>query len=661
MSTPRPFALPWFALASLLAFGWLVYLLGPILTPFLAGALLAYIFDPLVDRLQARGLSRTTGTLIVIVLAGLGVFTLLLVVLPLFQGQFTELSQRVPAALDLLQTRLLPWLEQIFGLAIDPNLSALKTWLTEKATQNGAAWLPTLQTGALAIVGVLANLLLIPVVMFYLLKDWDVMVGRVAALTPRAWMGRVTRVARAMDAVVGEFLRGQVAVMAALSLYYTLALWAVGLDYALPIGLLTGVLSFVPFLGFGLGMILALLVALLQFADWTGVAWVAGIYLAGQVLESYVVTPRLVGERVGLHPVAVIFALAAFGQLFGFVGVLLAVPLAAVLLVALRELRGAYEASAFYRGGYNAGSSDSALPAMSAPRPGRPLFESCIASLPLVHRGKVRDIYAVGDDKLLIVTTDRLSAFDVVMPTPIPGKGEVLTKVSAFWFDKLKSIVPSQALDIAPESVVHESERDQVAGRAIVVRKLKALPVEAIVRGYLVGSGWKEYQVSQSVCGIALPAGLKQADRLPAPIFTPSTKAAVGAHDENIAFEQMAQLTGADLAKQVRDVSLALYQSAAEYALTRGIIIADTKFEFGLDEAGRLVWIDEALTPDSSRFWPADQYRPGSNPPSFDKQFVRDWLEASGWNKQAPGPELPAEIVAKTSEKYREAMTRLLG
>ena len=655
MSTPRPFNLPWLALAFLLAFGGLVVLLGPILTPFLAGALLAYMFDPLVGRLEARGIPRATGTTVIIVLTGLGVFALLLVALPLFQGQFAELSQRVPAAIDLLQTRFLPWLQQSFGITIDTDLGTLKTWLTEQATQNSAAWLPTLQTGALAVVGVLANLLLIPVVMFYLLKDWNVMVARVAALTPRAWMGTVTRVARAMDAVVGEFLRGQMAVMLALALYYTLALWAAGLDYALPIGILTGVLSFVPFLGFGLGMILALLVALLQFSDWTGVAWVAGIYLAGQVLESYVFTPRLVGERVGLHPVAVIFALAAFGQLFGFVGLLLAVPLAAVLLVALRELRGVYEASAFYRGGYNAASVHSAASAMSAP-----LLESRIASLPLVHRGKVRDIYAVGDDKLLIVTTDRLSAFDVVMPTPIPGKGEVLTRVSAFWFDKLKAIVPSQALDIAPETVVAANERDQVAGRAIIVRKLKALPVEAIVRGYLVGSGWKEYQASQSVCGIALPAGLKQADRLPEPIFTPSTKAAVGAHDENIAFEQMAELIGTDLATQVRDVSLALYKSAAEYALTRGIIIADTKFEFGLDEAGQLVWIDEALTPDSSRFWPADQYQPGSNPPSFDKQFVRDWLEASGWNKQAPGPQLPPEIVAKTSEKYREAMSRLL-
>jgi phosphoribosylaminoimidazole-succinocarboxamide synthase len=656
-----PRSMPWLVLAVLLITGGLVYLLGAILTPFLAGALLAYIFDPLVDRLETRGLSRATGTVVVIVFAGLVLIALLLIALPLFQGQFAELSQRVPAALDLLQTRLLPWLQQTFGPAIDFDLSTLKTWLTEKAAQNSATWLPTLQTGALAIVGVLVNLLLIPVVMFYLLKDWDLMVARVAELAPRPWAETVARIARAMDRVVGEFLRGQVAVMATLSLYYVMALWAAGLDYALPIGILTGVLSFVPFLGFGLGVVLALLVALLQFSEWTGVAWVAGIYLAGQVLESYVITPRLVGERVGLHPVAVIFALAAFGQLFGFVGVLLAVPLAAVLLVALRELRSVYEASDFYRGGYNAGSPDSATRAMPTPLPGQALLESSIASLPLIHKGKVRDIYAVGDDKLLIVTTDRLSAFDVVMPTPIPGKGEVLTQVSAFWFDKLKSIVPSQALDIAPESVVAANERDQVAGRAIVVRKLKALPVEAIVRGYLVGSGWKEYQASQSVCGIALPAGLAQADRLPEPIFTPSTKAAVGAHDENIAFDAMAELIGADLATQVRDVSLALYKAAAEYALTRGIIIADTKFEFGVDTAGKLVWIDEALTPDSSRFWPADQYRPGSNPPSFDKQFVRDWLETSGWNKQAPGPALPAEIVAKTSEKYREAMSRLLG
>ena len=660
MSAARPVVFPLFALAVLLVAGGLVYLLAPVLTPFLAGALLAYIFDPLVDRLQTRGLSRTVGTVVVIVLAGLAVFALMLVAMPLFQGQFAELSQRLPAALELVQTRLLPWLAQTFGIRIEADVGTLKTWLTEKAAQNGADWLPTLQTGALAIVGILANLLLIPVVMFYLLRDWDVMVARVATLTPRPWMDTVTRVARSMDAVVGEFLRGQMSVMLALSAYYAVALWLAGLDYALPIGILTGVLSFVPFLGFGLGMILALLVALLQFADWTGVAWVAGVYLLGQLLESYVFTPRLVGERVGLHPVAVIFALAAFGQLFGFVGVLLAVPLAAILLVALRELRATYTASTFYLGGYNRAPTGFPLPAMSATPSGQPLLESHITSLPLVHKGKVRDIYAVGDDKLLIVTTDRLSAFDVVMPTPIPGKGEVLTRVSAFWFDKLKAIVPSQALAIDPESVVAEHERNQVAGRAIVVKKLKALPVEAIVRGYLVGSGWKEYQVSQSVCGIPLPAGLQQADRLPEPIFTPSTKAAVGAHDENIAFEQMATLIGPVLASQVRDVSLSLYKTAAEYALTRGIIIADTKFEFGLDEAGQLVWIDEALTPDSSRFWPAAQYRPGSNPPSFDKQFVRDWLEASGWNKQAPGPELPADIVSKTAEKYREAMNRLL-
>lgn len=661
MTTPRPFNLPWLALSLLLVAGGLIYLLGPILTPFLAGALLAYMFDPLVDRLEKHGWSRVSGTVAVIVLAGLAVSGLILIALPLFQGQFAELSQRLPAFLDLLQTRFLPWLQQTFGVTIAPNLDALKSWMTEQATENSGGWLPSLQTGALAVLGVAINLLLIPVVMFYLLKDWDVMVARVAALVPRPWMGTATRVARSMDAVVGEFMRGQLAVMTILALYHAIALWVLGLDYALPIGMLTGLLSFVPFLGIGLGLTLALLVALLQFGDWSGVAWVAGIFMVGQFLEGYVITPRIVGDRVGLHPVAVIFALAAFGQLFGFVGVLLAVPLAAVLLVALRELRGVYMTSTVYRGSYNAASFQPTDPAMSASRSGPPLLESRIASLPRVHKGKVRDIYAIGDDKLLIVTTDRLSAFDVVMPTPIPGKGEVLTQVSAFWFDKLKSIVPSQALDIAPETVVLDTERDQVSGRAIVVKKLKALPVEAIVRGYLVGSGWKEYQASQSVCGIALPAGLKQADRLPEPIFTPSTKAAVGAHDENIAFEQMAGLIGVDLAQQVRDVSLALYRAAAEYALTRGIIIADTKFEFGLDESGRLVWIDEALTPDSSRFWPADQYRPGSNPPSFDKQFVRDWLEASGWNKQAPGPELPAEIVAKTSEKYREAMTRLLG
>jgi phosphoribosylaminoimidazole-succinocarboxamide synthase len=288
-----------------------------------------------------------------------------------------------------------------------------------------------------------------------------------------------------------------------------------------------------------------------------------------------------------------------------------------------------------------------------------PLLESAISSLPLLSRGKVRDIYAVDDQRLLIIASDRLSAFDVVLPTPIPGKGAVLTEISHFWFDKLGSIIPNHLTGDAPESVVSASERAQVTGRAMVVKRLKPLPVEAIVRGYLVGSGWKEYQTSGSVCGIALPAGLAQAGKLPQPLFTPSTKAELGAHDENIDFARAEQLLGADIAAQVRDASIALYSQAAAYALTRGIIIADTKFEFGLDDAGRLYLIDEVLTPDSSRFWPADQYQPGSNPPSYDKQFVRDWLEASGWNKQPPAPELPAEVATKTGEKYREAVARL--
>jgi phosphoribosylaminoimidazole-succinocarboxamide synthase len=287
------------------------------------------------------------------------------------------------------------------------------------------------------------------------------------------------------------------------------------------------------------------------------------------------------------------------------------------------------------------------------------LFETSIKSLPLIHKGKVRDIYAIDDKRMLIVTTDRLSAFDVVMPTPIPGKGKVLTAVSAFWFDKLKTILPNQLTGDRAEDVVAPEERDQVAGRGIVVKRLKALPIEAIVRGYLVGTGWNDYQKTGRVCGIALPAGLQQASRLPEPLFTPSTKAAVGEHDENIDFARCEQLLGARLAAQVRDAALALYKTAAEYALTRGIIIADTKFEFGLDENGTLTLIDEALTPDSSRFWPADHYRVGSNPPSFDKQYVRDWLTASGWNKQPPGPELPAEVVQKTAEKYAEALRRL--
>ena len=287
------------------------------------------------------------------------------------------------------------------------------------------------------------------------------------------------------------------------------------------------------------------------------------------------------------------------------------------------------------------------------------LFESSIKSLPLIHKGKVRDIYAVDDRRMLIVTTDRLSAFDVVLPTPIPDKGRVLTAVADFWFHKLASILPNQLTGDMPEAVVAPEERDQVAGRAVVVKRLKALPVEAIVRGYLVGSGWADYQKTGQVCGIPLPPGLRQADRLPEPLFTPSTKAAVGAHDENIDFTQCETLLGAEVAARVRDAAIALYRAAADYALTRGIIIADTKFEFGLDEDGTLTLIDEVLTPDSSRFWPADQYEVGKNPPSYDKQYVRDWLTASGWNKRAPGPELPPDVVAKTAEKYREAL-RLL-
>ena len=286
-------------------------------------------------------------------------------------------------------------------------------------------------------------------------------------------------------------------------------------------------------------------------------------------------------------------------------------------------------------------------------------FESSIKSLPLIHRGKVRDIYAIDDQRMLIVTSDRLSAFDVVLPTPIPDKGKVLTAVADFWFARLAHIMPNQLTGDAPESVVSAAEREQVAGRAVVVKRLKALPIEAIVRGYLVGSGWSDYRKTGQVCGISLPPGLRQADKLPEPLFTPSTKAAVGAHDENIDYAQCETLLGANIAAQVRDAAIALYKAAAEYALTRGIIIADTKFEFGLDANGVLTLIDEVLTPDSSRFWPLDQYRVGENPPSYDKQYVRDWLTDSGWNKQAPGPELPAEVVERTAAKYREALQRL--
>jgi phosphoribosylaminoimidazole-succinocarboxamide synthase len=289
----------------------------------------------------------------------------------------------------------------------------------------------------------------------------------------------------------------------------------------------------------------------------------------------------------------------------------------------------------------------------------RPLYETTIRSLPLLGRGKVRDNYAVGEDKMLIVTSDRLSAFDVILPDPIPGKGEVLTAVANFWFGKLRHIIPNQLTGIDPESVVAPEEREQVRGRAIVVKRLKPLPIEAVVRGYLIGSGWKDYQATGKVCGIPLPAGLKMAQQLPEPLFTPSTKAELGDHDENIDYATVEKTIGPALAAQVRDSAIGLYKQAADYARTRGIIIADTKFEFGLDEAGKLYLIDEVLTPDSSRFWPADTYRVGESPASFDKQFVRDYLETLDWNKQAPGPRLPAEIIEMTAAKYREALTRL--
>ncbi len=288
------------------------------------------------------------------------------------------------------------------------------------------------------------------------------------------------------------------------------------------------------------------------------------------------------------------------------------------------------------------------------------LFETDIKSLPFLHRGKVRDIYAVDDDKLLIVQTDRLSAFDVILPTPVPEKGKLLTALSAFWFNKLAHIIPNHLTGIPPESVVSATERVQVSDRAFVIKRLKPLPVEAIVRGYVVGSGWKDYQKSGQICGIALPAGLKQAEKIPGgAIFTPSTKAEAGAHDENIPLHQVEQQLGDDLTAQVSDKAIRLYTEAAEYAAQRGIIIADTKFEFGLDEQGQLFLIDEVLTPDSSRFWPADQYQVGQSPASYDKQFVRDWLETQDWNKKAPAPALPQAILAQTIAKYREAL-RLL-
>ncbi len=288
------------------------------------------------------------------------------------------------------------------------------------------------------------------------------------------------------------------------------------------------------------------------------------------------------------------------------------------------------------------------------------LYESDLPELKLINRGKVRDIYEVDEDHMLIVTSDRLSAFDVILPQPIPGKGEVLTRVSNFWFERTGDIVPNHLSNVPLSQVVpDESQRKVLGERAIVVRKLRPLPVEAIVRGYLIGSGWKDYQKTGGVCGIQLPNGLKLADKLPEAIYTPSTKAEIGDHDENIDFTHTQEILGQDLAAQIRDISLQIYTECAAYALTKGIIIADTKFEFGQDSAGRVHLIDEVLTPDSSRFWPADEYRPGISPPSFDKQFVRDYLETLDWNKTAPGPELPAQVIEKTAEKYREAETRL--
>ena len=289
------------------------------------------------------------------------------------------------------------------------------------------------------------------------------------------------------------------------------------------------------------------------------------------------------------------------------------------------------------------------------------LHTSHIKNLPLLHSGKVRDIYDIDDQYMLIVTTDRISAFDVIMPTPVPGKGIILNQVTQFWMNKLSHIIPNQLCDLKLEDVLpDETERAEVAEHAMIVKKLKALPVEAIVRGYIIGSGWKDYQANGSICGIDLPDNLRLADRLPEAIYTPSTKAAVGAHDENIDYNQSKELLGADIAEQVRDVSLRLYKEAADYALQRGIIIADTKFEFGLDSDGKLTLIDEVLTPDSSRFWPKDEYKPGSSPVSFDKQFVRDYLETLDWNKTAPGPELPDSIVTKTAEKYKYAKKLLM-
>ena len=290
---------------------------------------------------------------------------------------------------------------------------------------------------------------------------------------------------------------------------------------------------------------------------------------------------------------------------------------------------------------------------------GQPLLETSIRSLKRIHQGKVRDIYDIDESTMLLLSTDRLSAFDVILPTGIANKGAMLTQMANFWFNKLKHVIPNHSTGIDPKSVVSADEQSQVVGRGVVVKKLKPLPIEAIVRGYLVGSGWKEYKASGTVCGITLPAGLQEASKLPAPLFTPSSKAAVGDHDENISLQACADLLGKDMADQVAQAAITLYTEAASYALTRGIIIADTKFEFGLDGHGVLHVMDEVLTPDSSRFWPAESYQVGSNPPSYDKQYVRDWLESTGWNKTPPAPALPDDVAKRTSAKYMEAFAKL--
>ena len=296
------------------------------------------------------------------------------------------------------------------------------------------------------------------------------------------------------------------------------------------------------------------------------------------------------------------------------------------------------------------------MPSSTSP----PVFRTALRGLERIHEGKVRDIYAIDSESMLIVTTDRLSAFDVVLPDPIPEKGRVLTEISNFWFNRTRHIVPNQLTDRAVDSIVKDAdELALLRGRTMVVRRLKALPIEAVVRGYLIGSGWKDYQKTGALCGITLPPGMKQAERLAQPLFTPASKAPVGQHDENISFADVEKLVGSDLAAKVRDTAIAIYNFAAEHARSRGIIIADTKFEFGVDAAGQLVLIDEVLTPDSSRFWPADTYQVGTSPPSFDKQFVRDYLETLDWNKKAPGPSLPKDIIQKTSAKYLEALRRL--